>query len=206
MRSRSFTPRLARNRALPARLHSLAVIYFSLARSLSWTRPAPRAARAGTRSRVRPSPQNVAANRLKVIMLSRSTQTPTARTGAFVAGSRARGEPRRAAPRERANVDRFVLDRRAIALSMFALSLSRPLNARADDDGSFSSKVNAKDARKAEILAAARAKAQAQAQAAPMASSKTPAPTSAAMFITEDPGRGGGAGAPNIAPRSAQEE
>ena len=66
------------------------------------------------------------------------------------------------------------------------------LDARAKDDEekdkSYASKVSARDARRAEILAAAKAKAQALAAApAPVSDD----PQSADMVVTGDPGRGG---------------
>ena len=66
------------------------------------------------------------------------------------------------------------------------------LDARAKDDEekdkSYAGKVSARDARRAEILAAAKAKAQALAAApAPVSDD----PQSADMVVTGDPGRGG---------------
>ena len=103
-----------------------------------------------------------------------------------------------------------VVDRRTMlanALSAFAVvsTTMTPLGAAfaGDDDASFTSKLSAKEQKKAEILAAARAKAQAQA-ATPVVK-EAPAPTNAAMFMTEDPGRGGGPDAPNVAVPKAEE-
>mmetsp|Transcript_1527 Transcript_1527/g.5538 ORF Transcript_1527/g.5538 Transcript_1527/m.5538 type:complete len:153 (-) Transcript_1527:797-1255(-) len=103
-----------------------------------------------------------------------------------------------------------VVDRRTMlanALSAFAVvsTTMTPLGAAfaGDDDASFTSKLSAKEQKKAEILAAARAKAQAQA-ATPVVK-EAPAPTNAAMFMTEDPGRGGGPDAPNVAAPKAEE-
>jgi len=94
----------------------------------------------------------------------------------------------------------------ANAMSAFAVvsTTMTPLGAAfaGDDDASFTSKLSAKEQKKAEILAAARAKA--QAQAAPVVK-EAPAPTNAAMFMTEDPGRGGGPDAPNVAAPKAEE-
>jgi len=95
----------------------------------------------------------------------------------------------------------------ANAMSAFAVvsTTMTPLGAAfaGDDDASFTSKLSAKEQKKAEILAAARAKAQAQA-ATPVVK-EAPAPTNAAMFMTEDPGRGGGPDAPNVAAPKAEE-
>ena len=103
-----------------------------------------------------------------------------------------------------------VVDRRTMlanALSAFAVvsTTMTPLGAAfaGDDDASFTSKLSAKEQKKAEILAAARAKAQAQA-VTPVVK-EAPAPTNAAMFMTEDPGRGGGPDAPNVAVPKAEE-
>ena len=115
----------------------------------------------------------------------------------------------RAASDARASVV-VVVDRRTMlanALSAFAVvsTTMTPLGAAfaGDDDASFTSKLSAKEQKKAEILAAARAKAQAQA-ATPVVK-EAPAPTNAAMFMTEDPGRGGGPDAPNVAVPKAEE-
>ena len=125
--------------------------------------------------------------------------------------SRPRAVVRCAARRARDDDD--ARDRRAFlrdaALSALALATGA---ARAGDDDSYAGKLSAKEARKAEILAATRAKAQAQAASSAAVSSNGGAqsalsePTSATMFRTEDPGRGGGAGAPNVATREAADE
>lgn len=123
--------------------------------------------------------------------------------------SRPRAVVRCAARRARDGDD--ARDRRAFlrdaALSALALATGA---ARAGDDDSYAGKLSAKEARKAEILAATRAKAQAQAASSAPVSSNDGAqsalsqPTSATMFRTEDPGRG--AGAPNVATREAADE
>lgn len=125
--------------------------------------------------------------------------------------SRPRAVVRCAARRARDGDD--ARDRRAFlrdaALSALALATGA---ARAGDDDSYAGKLSAKEARKAEILAATRAKAKAQAASSAPVSSNDGAqsalsePTSATMFRTEDPGRGGGAGAPNVATREAADE
>lgn len=117
---------------------------------------------------------------------------------------------RAASARDDARASVVVVDRRTMlanALSAFAVvsTTMTPLGAAfaGDDDASFTSKLSAKEQKKAEILAAARAKAQAQA-ATPVVK-EAPAPTNAAMFMTEDPGRGGGPDAPNVAVPKAEE-
>jgi hypothetical protein len=116
---------------------------------------------------------------------------------------------RAACARDDARVS-VIVDRRTMlanAMSAFAVvsTTMTPLGAAfaGDDDASFTSKLSAKEQKKAEILAAARAKAQAQA-ATPVVK-EAPAPTNAAMFMTEDPGRGGGPDAPNVAAPKAEE-
>jgi hypothetical protein len=96
-----------------------------------------------------------------------------------------------------------VVDRRGFIATSFALAFSAvnaaPARAGgndADADANFASKLSAKEARKAQILAEARAKAAAQASSTGGGSS---APKNADFVVTGDPGRGGGPDAPNTA-------
>ena len=96
-----------------------------------------------------------------------------------------------------------VVDRRGFIATSFALAFSAvnaaPARAGgndADADANFTSKLSAKEARKAQILAEARAKAASQASSTGGGSS---APKNADFVVTGDPGRGGGPDAPNTA-------
>ena len=88
------------------------------------------------------------------------------------------------------------VDRRAATAAIVGALLAATPSARAGDEGSYTSKVSAKEARKAEILAAARAKAAANASAPEAPKAEL---TNAEMFRTDDPGRGGGPDAPRTA-------
>jgi len=99
--------------------------------------------------------------------------------------------------------DARLVDRRAATAAIVGVFLAAtPLGARAGDDGSYTTKVSAKEARKAEILAAARAKAAANASAPEAPKAEL---TNAEMFRTDDPGRGGGPSAPRTANAPAVE-
>ena len=155
--------------------------------------------------RVSPSRASRTANThpsLSSHMFAIATRAPSTSTRRVV-GAKTRVKPTRSvvrcAARARGDGGVGACDRRKALGAMLALALAANPTQRAraaDDDASFSSKLSAKEAQKAKILADARAKAQAQAAPAPSAAK---APTSAAMFMTDDPGRGGGPDAPNVA-------
>lgn len=135
----------------------------------------------------------------------------SARVGSPVVGSqrkrstRARTSTHVVASSARRDAD-DVVDRRAFIATSFAAAFSAaavvasPARAGGNDDAdaNFASKLSAKEARKAQILAEARAKAAAQASSTGGGSSSS-APTNADFVVTGDPGRGGGPDAPNTA-------
>lgn len=128
-----------------------------------------------------------------VVGAQRKLRSTRARTSIHVVASSARRDAD----------DDVVVDRRAFIATSFALAFSAvnaaPARAGgndADADANFASKLSAKEARKAQILAEARAKAAAQASSTGGGSS---APKNADFVVTGDPGRGGGPDAPNTA-------
>lgn len=117
--------------------------------------------------------------------------------------ARRTSRPARAVIARASRDDAHRVDRRAATAAIVGVFLAAtPLGARAGDEGSYTSKVSAKEARKAEILAAARAKAAANASAPEAPKAEL---TNAEMFRTDDPGRGGGKDAPRTANAPAEE-
>ena len=131
-------------------------------------------------------------------MRATKPRAPRANATAASRGTNARRVVARATTREGDAKTRREALKTSIGFLAGALA-TVALDARAkgdDEDKSYAGKLSARDARRAEILAAARAKAQAQA-ASPVPASDDP--KNADMFMTEDPGRGGGPDAPNTA-------
>lgn len=135
----------------------------------------------------------------------------SARVGSPVVGSqrkrstRARTSTHVVASSARHDAD-DVVDRRGFIATSFAAAFSvvvsaAPARAGGNDDAdaNFASKLSAKEARKAQILAEARAKAAAQASPTTGGSGSSSAPKNADFVVTGDPGRGGGPDAPNTA-------
>lgn len=129
-----------------------------------------------------------------VVGSQRKRSTRCARTSTHVVASSARRDAD------------DVVDRRGFIATSFAAAFSAaavvaaPARAGGNDDAdaNFASKLSAKEARKAQILAEARAKAAAQASSTGGGSGSS-APKNADFVVTGDPGRGGGPDAPNTA-------
>ena len=142
------------------------------------------------------SPANASARVGSTVVVSQRKRSTRARTTIHVVASSSSSSARRDAD--------DVVDRRAFIATSFAAAFSAtavvaaPARAGGNDDAdeNFASKLSAKEARKAQILAEARAKAAAQASSTGGGSS---APKNADFVVTGDPGRGGGPDAPNTA-------
>lgn len=143
------------------------------------------------------TPANASARVGSTVVVSQRKRSTRGRTSIHVVASSSSSSARRDADDV---VDRraFIATSFAAAFSAAAVVVAAPARAGGNDDAdaNFASKLSAKEARKAQILAEARAKAAAQASSTGGGAS---APTNADFVVTGDPGRGGGPDAPNTA-------
>lgn len=142
------------------------------------------------------TPANASARVGSTVVVSQRKRSTRGRTSIHVVASSSSSARRDADD----VVDRraFIATSFAAAFSAAAVVVAAPARAGGNDDAdaNFASKLSAKEARKAQILAEARAKAAAQASSTGGGAS---APTNADFVVTGDPGRGGGPDAPNTA-------